>query len=264
MRAFRGRSSRRPGAQKPMTSEEARQVLLLYRPDTADARDPEVAAALAQAARDPELQRWFDQHREFQGTLRQKFDALPVPEDLKDAILAGRKIVRPAFWWQQPAWLAAAAAIAIMIGLGALWLRPKQAERFSFYRARMVRVVLHEYQMDIVTNDLRRVRQYLAVKGAPADFPVPKSLAQLNITGGGRIPWRRDAASMVCFERADKQMLFLFVIDRGVINGEPEAPKATKIGALQTVSWTHGANSYVLAGPDDEEFLKYQSLITDY
>jgi hypothetical protein len=86
-----------------VTSEEAKQILLLFRPHAADAQDAEVAAALEQTRRDPDLQRWFEAHCEAQKNLHEGFTALPVPGDLKDAILAGRKIVRPVLWWQQPA-----------------------------------------------------------------------------------------------------------------------------------------------------------------
>jgi len=236
-----------------VTRDEAKSILLLYR-TSADSRDPEIAAALEQARQDPELQRWFDDHRAVQERLREKFTQLPVPGELKDAILAGRKIVRPALWWQQPAWLAAAAVIAILIGIGAFWLRPAQTERFSLFRARMVRSILHEYHMDVHTNDLQRLRQYLAVKGAPADFEVPRGLQQLKLTGGGQIAWGKQAASMVCFDRGDKQMLVLFVIDSRALKGEPREPKTARIDTLQTVSWTRGPHTYVLGGPDDREF----------
>jgi hypothetical protein len=236
-----------------VTSEEAKQILLLYRPDGADATDPEFAAALEQMRQEPALQQWFDRHREAQAKLREKFATLPVPENLKDAILAGRKIVRPAFWWQKPAWLAAAAAIAFLI---ALWLRPGPLERFGVYRTRMAKTALQGYGMEIVTNDLVQVREFLAKKGGPANYVVPQSLASMGVTGGGHIPWGNTAASMLCFDRGDKRMVFLFVIDHSAIKGEPgRRPQLTKISSLQTASWTEGSNTYILAGPDDPDFL---------
>jgi hypothetical protein len=239
-----------------VTSEEAKRILLLYRPRTTDAADAEMNAALEQARRDPVLQEWFDRHCEGQASLQRKFGELPVPEDLKDAILAGRKIVRPAFWWQKPAWLAAAAVVAILLGAGALWLRSSSTDGFNLYRARMVRVALHEYRMDIVTNDLRQVRRYLGTKGGPSDFPIPNRLEQLGVIGGGHIRWGKEPASMVCFDRGGGQMLFLFVINSAAIKGEPERPTPLKIGALQTLSWTQGAHTCILAGPDDPDFLQ--------
>jgi hypothetical protein len=240
-----------------VTSEEAKQILLLYRAHSADAQDAEMADALEQVRKDPALQQWFDHHRKTEEKLRQKFAELSIPADLKEAILAGRKIVRPAFWRPRPAWLAAAAALVFILGLTALWLRPGPLERFAVFRARMVRTALHDYRMEIVTNDLRQVQTYLEKKGGPVDYAIPKPLRGMRIIGGGHIPWGNEAASMLCFDRGDKQMLFLFVVHRSAIKGEPgKTPELAKISRLQTASWSDAANTYVLAGPDDPDFIR--------
>jgi uncharacterized membrane protein YbaN (DUF454 family) len=239
-----------------MNTDEAKQILLLYRARDAQEHDPEMLAALELAKRDPELHQWFEDLRRAQAVIQDKLRHSPVPSDLKDSILAGRKIVRPALWWHQPAWLAAAAAVVLLIGLAPIALRRQPSDQFTLYRARMVRMALHEYHIDIVTNDLQQVRHHLAAKGSPANFPIPTSLKNLAVTGGGHIRWGKAPASMVCFDRGDKQMLFLFVINPDAIKGEPHKPELAKIGALQTVSWTEDTGTYVVAGPDDPEFLK--------
>jgi hypothetical protein len=61
-----------------MSSERARQILILYRPGTADGEDPEVARALAMVARDPELLSWFKEQCELCKAFRDKFRQLPV------------------------------------------------------------------------------------------------------------------------------------------------------------------------------------------
>jgi len=45
-----------------MNHNEAKDILLLYRPGTADVADPQIAEALALAQRDAELARWFGEH----------------------------------------------------------------------------------------------------------------------------------------------------------------------------------------------------------
>ena len=49
-----------------MDSRQAKEILMRYRPGSADASDPEFALALEQVKHDPQLARWFDQHRAFQ------------------------------------------------------------------------------------------------------------------------------------------------------------------------------------------------------
>lgn len=236
-----------------MTRDEAKQILLLYR-SRRDLEDPEIKAAFEHAQRDPELRHWLEQHGALQRKLREQMATLPVPPDLKEAILAGRKIVRPAFW-RQPAWLAAAAVIAALLGIAAVWLRPDPFERFNLYRARMVSTIGREYRMDIMTNDLAAIRNYLAFQRAPTNYVVPPKLQQLSATGGARLKWGNQPVSMICFDRGDQRMLFLFVVPRKAIKGEPgQTPELSQISDLQTASWSDALNTYLLAGPDDSTF----------
>ena len=101
-----------------MDSRLAKEILLCYRPGTADPSDPEFAEALEQAKRDPELGRWFSQHQALHITLRDRFKQLPVPAGLKQEILAGYRSAVVPVWWQQPAFQALAAAAAIMLLIG--------------------------------------------------------------------------------------------------------------------------------------------------
>jgi len=239
-----------------VTRDEAKRILLLYR-SRRDLEDAEIKAAVEQAQRDPDLQRWFDQHCAAQRGLRDQFAKVPVPSGLKGAILAGRKVVRPVFW-HRPAWLAAAASIAVLIGVAALWSRPNPFQRFDLYRSRMVNTVWREYRMDIVTNDLPAIHSYLTQRGAPTNYVVPQKLEQLSVTGGGTLKWGNQPVSMVCFDRGDQQMLFLFVVAREVIRGEPGAKPELHMhmtSGLQTASWSDRTNVYVLAGPPDPDFV---------
>jgi hypothetical protein len=238
-----------------VTREQAKQILLLYR-SRRDLEDPEIKAAFEQAQRDPALQQWFERHCAAQRRIKDQFWALPVPPNLRHAIVAGRKITRPAFW-HRPAWLAAAAMIAVLAGVAVLWLRPSSFERFDLYRSRIVSTVWREYRMDIVTNDLAAVNGYLARSGAPTNYVVPEKLRQLAVAGGGKLKWGDEPVSMVCFDAGAEQMLFLFVVNRGALRGEPEkAPELQRVSRFQTASWSDAANIYVLAGPDDADFVQ--------
>lgn len=240
-----------------MTRSEAKQVLLLFRPGGSHADDPEMAQALEQVRHDAELRHWFDEHCALQATVRAKFNEIEVPADAKARLLAAQKIVRPNVWWRQPASWAAAAVVAVLIGLSTVWVKPRTPDRFADYQSRMVRTVLREYRMDIVTNDMRQIRRFMAAQGAPADYVLPTGLEQLQLTGGGLLRWRSKPVAMVCFNRGDNQMLFLFVLDHSAVKDPPpEVPTLSKINKLLTASWTGDGKTYILAGSEEADFVR--------
>jgi uncharacterized membrane protein YbaN (DUF454 family) len=244
-----------------VTSSEAREILLLYRAGTADAADTEMSEALALARQDPELGRWFEQHRAFQKAMRAGFRQIEVPAHLKASLLiqkpAQRTFVTPQVWWRRPVWLTAAAAVLLVLGLIGAWLKPRVPDRFANFQSRMVGAAQLAYRMDLETNDMQQVRQLMANRGAPADYDVPPALEHLQLTCGGRLTWRSNPVTMVCFDRGDKQMLFLFVMKRSAVKDPPpKTPQLVKVRQMLAASWTHGDNTYVLAGPEEADFLK--------
>ena len=244
-----------------MNHREAKEVLLLYRPGTADLVDPQMAEALELARRDPELGGWFDQHRAFQKAMRAKFQQIEVPAHLKTSLLAQKlvqqKPIAPQAWWRSPVWLSAAAVVVLVVGLTGAWLRASSPDRFANYQSRMVSNAQREYSMDLVTNDMRQIRQLMASRGAPADYDLTRGLAHLQLTGGGQLTWRSKPVAMVCFDRGDKKMLFLFVMKRSAVKDPPpQTPQLAKVRQLLTASWTQGDNTYVLAGPEEADFVK--------
>jgi hypothetical protein len=244
-----------------VNSAQAKEVLLLYRPGTADVADPQMAEALALAHRDPELGRWFEEHRAFQKAMRLKFQQIEVPAHLRSSLLI-RGVTQPSTrppqaWWRRPVWLTATVAVLLLLWLAVAWFKPRTPNRFANYETRMVSQVLREYRMDLVTNNMQQIRQFMAQRGAPADYQVPQGLARLPLTGGGLLTWRSNPVSMVCFDRGNKQMLFLFVMKRSALKDPPPAtPQLTTVRQMVAASWTQGDNTYVLAGPEEADFAK--------
>jgi hypothetical protein len=238
---------------------EAKQILLLYRPGTADATDQQLTEALELAGRDPDLGRWFEQHRAFQKAMRAKFREIEVPAHLRTSLLiqgaAQPTVFPPPPWWRRPLPLTAAALVLLMFGLVGWWLQPRNADRFANFQTRMVGAALREYRMDLVTNDMGQVRQFLARRGAPADYDLTKGLERLHLTGAGLLRWRSNPVAMVCFNRGDDQMLFLFVMNRSALKDAPtETPQLAKVADLMTASWSRGDKTYLLAGPEEADF----------
>jgi hypothetical protein len=235
----------------------ARQVLLLYRPGSAEVRDPELVHALECVKGDAELGAWFNQHCAYQAALTRKFRQIAVPPDLKARILARSKVVRLPVWRRTPMWLALAAMLMLFLGLAAFWPNPRTPDRFADYQARMVRSALRQYRMDLITNDMQQVRQFMADHRAPSDYRLTRGLEQLRLTGGGLLKWRSRPVAMVCFNRGDDQMLYLFVMDQSAVKDPPPlTPALSKVNKLLAASWSQGDKTYVLAGPEEPDFVR--------
>lgn len=238
-----------------MTLEEAKRVLTLYRPGTADAGDPEFADAVELAQTNSELRAWFEQHCAFQAAMRSKFRQIEAPPDLRARLDGAQKLGRLRRR-RREAWMAAAAAVLLLALAGSL-LGPRIPNRFPNYLSRMVSGALRGYSMDIVTNDLVEVRRFHAARGAPSNYALTKGLEKLTPTGAGSLQWRSNPVAMVCFNRGDNQMLFLFVMNKAAVkDSPPAAPQVSRVNKLLTVSWTRGDYTYVLAGPEEPDFEK--------
>jgi hypothetical protein len=147
--------------------------------------------------------------------------------------------------------------LLLLAGFAGVWLWPGTANHFQNFESRMISAALRDYPMDVKTNDMTQLRGYLASQGAPNDYQISPGLGRLALTGGGALRWRSNPVSMVCFNRGDNQMLFLFVLNRSALkNPPPETPRVSKAHDLISVAWTQGDRTYLLAGPEEPDFLK--------
>lgn len=251
-----------------MNRQQAKAILLLYRPESADANDPEFAEALALAREDAALGRWFEEHCSVQRTIRKRFRQIEVPRGLKEQILSEHKARSVVLWWREPVVLAAAAVVVVLLGIAALWLRSgphqEEAETFATYRSRMASAVLRNYAMSLETNSVAEIRAHLAQNQAPSEYVLPKKLEETPLAGCGVLSWQATRVSMLCFltgkplEPGQKSDLYLFVVDRAALPDAPAAaePQFARVNKLLTASWSVGDTTYILAGEGDEEFLR--------
>jgi hypothetical protein len=240
-----------------MNREEARFILMAYRPGEGDARDPDVAEALALAENDPALRLWLERQIASQAALRESLRRIPVPPNLRNRILAIPAVVELPIPSRRRPWLPLAAAVALLLGLAALWFKSGSDDSFATFRDRMARKVLREYTMDIVTADRTRIRQFLATNGAPAEFSLPQNLDLLPALGAGLQRWQGQRVSRVCLDGGAQGTLFLFVVDGAGLKRPPGAsPEFVPVSKLMTASWTQGGKAYVLAGTSGREALR--------
>jgi len=241
-----------------MDKEQAKAVLALYRPGRDGDDDPEMAEALAVAERDPELARWLSERGAVYRAIKAKFKSIEVPDGLKEQILAECVTRTKISWARRPAFLAAAALLVVSLALAVFWLRPRTENKFAVYRNRMAGTALRDYRMDLVTNDLNAIRQFLQKNKGYGDYVLPQPLAALAGVGCALLSWHAHPVSMVCLEADKQNPLYLFVIDRSALADPPpvSAPQFARVGKLATASWSQGDKAYLLAGLGDEAFLR--------
>jgi len=249
-----------------MNHDDAKDILLLYRPGTADAADPQMAEALALVKQNAELARWFGEHCARQEALRAKFRQIPVPAGLKEQIIseqaAREKVI---IWRQYPAVTAVAAIIVILVALATIWRQlPEPDNTLAIYQNRMVGVALRGYAMDLATNNSGQIRAYFAQNHAPADYVLPARLEKVALTGCAIQSWQGEKVAMICF-RTGKPLppgqpgdLWLFVVDRASVKNAPSAgpPQLAKVNELITATWTQGDKLYLLGTAGDEQTIR--------
>ncbi len=249
-----------------MNRDDAKNILLLYRPGTADVADPQIIEALALAQRDKELARWFGEHCARQEVLRAKFRQIPVPAGLKEQIISEQAAQERAILWQRNLTLTAVAAtvVALLI-LATLWLRPLGSDNtLAIYRDRMVGSALRSYAMDLATDNPAKIRAYLRQSHAPADYVLPASLEKVAVTGCAIESWQGVKVSMICFRTGkslgpgEQSDLWLFVVDRALVKNAPPAgpPQLAKVDQLITAVWSQGDKLYLLGTEGDEQTIR--------
>jgi hypothetical protein len=260
-----------------MTPEEAKAILSLFRPGSADQNDPAFAEALAlaNASRhpgrwgsqpDPELSRWFQEHCAAYLSVRGKLLEIQPPAALKDQILAESKShmapapARPHIF----AW-SLAGALVIAMALTVFLVRRDQARDFGLYRDRVIAQALRRnYSMDMETNDLAAINQYLLGRHAPANSALPPSLKSAQPVGCAVIDWHGKPVTMLCFrtgkplEQYEVADLWLFVANQNAVSHVPKDVARTdaQMDKIATASWTQGGRLYVLGVVGDEGALR--------
>ena len=255
-----------------MNRDEAKIILLLYRPDTADANDPQIAGALALAKNDPELSHWLAEHCAWQNAVREKFRQIAAPAGLKEQIISEQAAFSKKNSPRQKIVLAAAVtAIVASLAVLALFYLPRGGNEnpgdfntLANYQGQMAYIATSGYPMNFPTNDLSQIRAYLAQNDAPADYVLPAPLEKTAVTGCAIENWQDKKVSMICF-RTGKPLpsrqqgdLWLFVVGRSSVKGTPDAisPQFAKVNQLITATWTQGGKFYLLATEGDESALR--------
>ncbi|MDA7916242.1 DUF3379 domain-containing protein [Verrucomicrobia bacterium] len=243
-----------------MDKNEAKLILGSLRPGGQDDEDPQAKEALLVAAADPDLSAWLAKERELDSLIAGKLNDVPVPEGLRDTILAGgaSNMVRPRF--QVHEMLAWAAVLVLLITLGVTQLRQKDQSEFASYHVDMVDMLNGVKKLDMQSQNVGEIKTWLTSGQGPGEFDMPGRLEQLSGLGCKVINWNGEKVALICFKDPSNVIhdtVHLIVMHKSALSIAPpeDAPVFASLNNVVTASWSAGEHSYILAGHGQENFL---------
>jgi anti-sigma factor RsiW len=241
-----------------MNTNEARFILKARSPDGRDDANPPFTEALEQARRDPALAAWLAHEQAFDATVAARLREVTPPAGLRDAILAGARMVRPTPWWREARVLMMAAGFAVLLGLAATW----GAGQIAPSGERLVRGAMADWARDDHhmeplggTGALRA-----AVMREGVRFANGLGLSFDEMKAGGcrviRIAGRE--VMEVCFMHESAGELHLYVARRGDFGGAKleTVPMFRERESLASVAWADERYAYVMVSDAGTEALR--------
>jgi len=242
-----------------MDKKEAKIVLQAFRPNGLDSTDPVFAEALALVESDPELKAWWDAQQVFDRAVAAKLAQVPVPDDLRATILAGRKIEQFQPQPQFAFWLAAAAAVAIFCAVGtSQYIQNYAPLPRSEYTAAVLPFLNHDApSLALTSADRDKITAWLKENNAPTG-DLPAKMAVLPTVGCQKFFVHGHSVSLICFAMANGAIVHLFIVDKQALTDPPALgiPEMNHTEGWCTASWSDARMSYILATQADPDIFK--------
>ena len=263
-----------------MNSDEAKFILQAYRPGGQDMSDPQIAAALEQAQRDPKLAKWFAEQRAFDAAMVQKLNTVPVPADLKATILAGRKVVRPTPWWSRRLHpIAVAASLALAFATIGLLAGHEPAEPPADFKHFTGDLTDHlskgygilskdakppvesagyfndqAYRMNFRSPNLEDIQSWLGMNGGHTGFREMRGLKQSDHLGCNVLNWRGHRVTLIAFHTGHSlphDKVHVAIIDSASLPDAPapRIPSVVELGNWSIAALNDGKLTYLLLAP---------------
>jgi len=240
-----------------MDTDRAKFILQAYRPGGQDDGDPQFAEALTLARENPELMGWQEEQRALDTAIRRKLRAAGAPPELPARIQAGLVVRRER---RRQQYLALAACVALLAVVTGFWLarpKPQAATPFSAYRQEMADFLKQFPRLDLQTERLTEIRQWLEREHAIARVEIPAGLEKFPGIGCRTVEWRGKKLALVCF-MVEGEVVHLFVIPRSQFPEAPldATPQFAEPGGMTAAWWQKGDLTYVALTKGDQAFLR--------
>jgi hypothetical protein len=242
-----------------MDRKEAQFILSALRPQSPEASEPAFTEALAQAEADPVLKAWWQAQQEFDRKIAAKFAEVPVPDDLRDNILARRKITRFEPRVSYSTWLAAAAVVAFLCVAATFWHVANfgPVDRSDYADAVVSELGDKGPDLAMTTTDHGKIIDWLKAHGAPVG-DMPSKLQGIPTVGCQRYVIHGHPVSLVCFALTNGSIAHFFMVDKSALN-DPPGESGAEFGNVKgwtVAAWSDSRMTYMVATQADLETLK--------
>jgi len=236
-----------------MDNREAQFVLSAYRPGGQDAASPQFTEALAQARRDPSLQRWFNESSAFDRAVTEKLCAVEAPAGLREGILVGGKVSHRSSWTKPLLKWSIAAALVLAAIAGSWVLRESARPRLVGWQTNALgqisALVEGRAKFDTQSDNPGELVAWLHANRAAALQKLPEKLERLKSLGCKTFFWDGQPVSVICFQRENGGLIHLVTMKAAAPfnRASKNKPKFVQQGNWATATWCDGATVYMLA-----------------
>lgn len=247
-----------------MTNDDAKFILRAYRSDGRYRHDPLFHDALERAHRDPALMQWLADEQSLDEVVAEKLDGIDPPSGLREAILVGARASRQPqrAWWRHPAWLGAAAALAI-IAAAPFFHRPGATNRPVVTATQLAQAGLddmidhHAEHIEFVFSpDLKSFQTELASYSEPYSAGYEINLEELAGVKCRTVGVEGLTAHEICFLR-DGTWFHLYVVSAPGDSPDTEGkPVFAEHDGYAAASWIRNGLAYALVVHDSIEQLR--------
>ncbi|TVR52130.1 MAG: hypothetical protein EA425_05690 [Puniceicoccaceae bacterium] len=201
-----------------MDNHTAKEILSAYRPNGADAEDPNFRAALQHCERDPAMKAWLADQEQFDRRFADALADIRGPAKGRESILAtlpfSREVTAAAgnrrSWLKFTALGLAALLVLSAVYMGSLLRLGPSLEPGEFALSRLAgSIVLLDYRASDVTS----LQTWLHDRGAPVPGSLPEALALASAVGCKVFSNDRGGQISVLCVKIEGNLVHIFVFD---------------------------------------------------